>query len=392
MDGENQNSSEKFGTQNADAFGAPVQPPTHPANSTVSSDPPADNKIISSANLTPPTPLSAPLPTDPLHPIQTVGTGSGDVVVGEATKNKKPLIIGAAVLGVALVGIIAIIIALSSKVDRAELAQTFSIYSDLAERGPEGYNAAEENAAADASAPTTEFDESVDNPEPIPEDEIAVEIEDADPASRSGYVGVDPESGESLYTDWALFNLEQSSLSNDEKKSYLDELNRKYDDFLKLAKRAKSGLKTELLPRAERYGETLQAYIQFLTFDDFSIRMLETLLKEDSAAAGQYLDSTIMHESTDAMSNSVFQSMAQYLRLELSLLENYSANGCVVDDMVDIDCAANLAESRTEIADLISEQNLSYSTLTQLIPMLQASLYDQTQELSQFLGDATNEK
>ena len=120
--------------------------------------------------------------------------------------------------------------------------------------------------------------------------------------------------------------------------------------------------------------------------------MLETLLKEDSAAAGQYLDRTIMHESTDAMSNSVFQSMAQYLRLELSLLENYSANGCVVDDMVDIDCAANLAESRTEIADLISEQNLSYSTLTQLIPMLQASLYDQTQELSQFLGDATNEK
>lgn len=159
-----------------------------------------------------------------------------------------------------------------------------------------------------------------------------------------------------------------------------------------MAKRAKSSLKTELLPRAERYGETLQAYIQFLTFDVFSTRVLETLLKEDSAAASQYLDSAIMHESTDAMLNSVFQSMAQYLHLELSLLENYSANGCVVDDTVDIDCAANLADSRAEIADLISEQNLSYSTLTQLIPMLQVSLYNQTQELSQFLGDATNEK
>lgn len=313
--------------------------------------------------------------------------------MGESTKNKKPLIIGVAVLGVmVLVGIIAIITTLSSKVDRAELAQAFSIYSDFVEHGPEGYSAVEENAAADTSAPTTEFDESVDNPEPIPEDEIAVETEDVDPASRPGYVGVDPESGEPLYTDWALFNLEQSSLSNDEKKSYLEELSQKYDDFLKLAKRAKSSLKTELLPRAERYDEMLQAYIQFLTFDDFSIRILETLLKEDSAAAGQYLDNAIVHESTDAISNSVFQSMAQYLRLELSLFENYSANGCIVDDMVDIDCAANLADSQTEIADLISEQNLSYSTLIQLIPMLQASLYNQTQELSQFLGDATNEK
>ena len=104
MDGENQNSSEKFGTQNADAFGAPVQPPTHPANSTVSSDPPADNKIISSANLTPPTPLSAPLPTDPLHPIQTVGTGSGDVVVGEGRKSsKKWLVVIGVIVGVVMI-------------------------------------------------------------------------------------------------------------------------------------------------------------------------------------------------------------------------------------------------------------------------------------------------
>ena len=85
--------------QNADGFDASAQSSAQSVDSTTSSDPPADNKIISSANLTPPTPLSAPLPTDPLHPIQTVGTGSGDVVVGEATKNKKPLIIGAAVLG-----------------------------------------------------------------------------------------------------------------------------------------------------------------------------------------------------------------------------------------------------------------------------------------------------
>lgn len=63
-----------------------------------SPDSPADNRIISSANLAPPTPLNAPLPTDPLHPIQTVGTGSGDLVVRGSTKNKKPLIIGAAVV------------------------------------------------------------------------------------------------------------------------------------------------------------------------------------------------------------------------------------------------------------------------------------------------------
>lgn len=107
------------GVQNADAFDTSVQPPTHPANSTVSPDSPADDKIISSANLTPPTPLSAPLPTDPLHPIQTVGSGRGDVWINKGSNsNKKPLIIGGIILAVAaLVGIIAAVLLSNNQAD-----------------------------------------------------------------------------------------------------------------------------------------------------------------------------------------------------------------------------------------------------------------------------------
>ncbi|WP_251390928.1 hypothetical protein [Mediterraneibacter agrestimuris] len=65
--------------------------------------PTAGNAIFSSSDLPTATPANAPLPTDPLHPIQTVGTGRGDVVVDNRIHNaKKPLIIGLIVSAVAL--------------------------------------------------------------------------------------------------------------------------------------------------------------------------------------------------------------------------------------------------------------------------------------------------
>lgn len=62
----------------------------------------ASNTIFSSSDLPTATPLNAPLPTDPLHPIQTVGSGRGDVVVGRGKRNKKSLIIGIIIGAVAL--------------------------------------------------------------------------------------------------------------------------------------------------------------------------------------------------------------------------------------------------------------------------------------------------
>ena len=75
----------------------------------------ANNAIFSSSDLPTATPATAPLPTDPLHPIQTVGTGKGDVWINQASKSKKPLIIGAIILvAVALVGIITAVLLLSN--------------------------------------------------------------------------------------------------------------------------------------------------------------------------------------------------------------------------------------------------------------------------------------
>ena len=76
----------------------------------------ANNAIFSSSDLPTATPATAPLPTDPLHPIQTVGSGRGDVWINKGNNsNKKPLIIGAIILAaVALVGIITAVLLLSN--------------------------------------------------------------------------------------------------------------------------------------------------------------------------------------------------------------------------------------------------------------------------------------
>lgn len=90
--------------------GQPPSPDTGSDQTPGTSSPvsPADAPIISSAGLPTATPLNAPLPTDSLHPLQTTGSGEGDIVVGHRQGfNKKPLII----IGV-IVLVVAIIIAL----------------------------------------------------------------------------------------------------------------------------------------------------------------------------------------------------------------------------------------------------------------------------------------
>lgn len=77
--------------------------------------PPTNNQIITSANLTPATPQNAPLPTDPLHPVQTVGSGTGDLWIGpERRLNKKWLILGL-VVSAAIILIVLLAVLLSQK-------------------------------------------------------------------------------------------------------------------------------------------------------------------------------------------------------------------------------------------------------------------------------------
>lgn len=109
--------------QNADGFDASAQSSAQSVDSTTSSDPPADNKIISSANLTPPTPLSAPLPTDPLHPIQTVGTGSGDVILGKQGVDKKNILVIGIIVAIVLFVILIMLLPVLLKDNNGDASQ-----------------------------------------------------------------------------------------------------------------------------------------------------------------------------------------------------------------------------------------------------------------------------
>lgn len=123
------------GTQGANSFDSATQPSSQPTQSPSQSTQPSQQSaqpivsstptptsessgaststtsIISSANIAPPTPLNAPLPTDPLHPTKTVASGSGDLIVGETSNKKKPFaIIIIALIALAVIGMVALLI------------------------------------------------------------------------------------------------------------------------------------------------------------------------------------------------------------------------------------------------------------------------------------------
>lgn len=109
--------------QNADGFDASAQSSAQSVDSTTSSDSPADNKIISSANLTPPTPVNAPLPTDPLHPIQTVGTGSGDVILGRQGAGRKNILVASIIVVIVLFVILIMLLPMLLKDNNGDASQ-----------------------------------------------------------------------------------------------------------------------------------------------------------------------------------------------------------------------------------------------------------------------------
>ena len=134
MDNKNWNSLGMDESKNADAFDASAQPPTHPANSITSPDSTVNNQIISSANLAPPTPLNAPLPTDPLHPTHTVGSGKGDVLVrGGRTRRNKPLII-AIIIGAIVLFIFTLCLPLLLRSDEESVLALFQRNLEPTER------------------------------------------------------------------------------------------------------------------------------------------------------------------------------------------------------------------------------------------------------------------
>lgn len=376
------------GARNADAFDTPVQPPTHPTNSLVSPDSTANNKIISSANLTPPTPLSAPLPTDPLHPIQTVGSGEGDVVVGRKShKDKKLALIIIVIVALLLIGSIILAIVFGSKASRSDLAEAFGQYYNLIENGPEGYDPnsgidASVDAAADQA--NSEEAQNIANLDGIMIEEEITTNERVD--ANSGYVGYNPTTNQPIYVDWFLFKLDESNLSDAEKQAYIDAATAEFNNFDKLTKRAKSDIKTELEASTQNYAATLSLYTDLLTLDLISDKLTNTFIKDGTEAAAKYINQVLAEETKDTMLKTVHDFIEKDLQSELSALEMYAANNCLNNGSVDPECAENLSARDADFAKLLAQQNLNYQSLIQMSTPLKINFYNQTTKILKLLG------
>lgn len=342
--------------------------------------PTAGNAIFSSSDLPAATPANAPLPTDPLHPVQTVGTGKGDVVVGG--REKRPLnkiAIVAILVALFLVGIIIFVIVAGSKVDRSELAVAFSKYRSLVETGPEGYSP--EADIVEDETPSV-FNEEVDNPDPVdPEETIEIDNEIIEEESAE----------ETIYNQWFFFNVAQSKLSEDEKTTYFNDIATTYENFLSMTKHAKSDIKTELVTRAESYDEMLNLYITTYFLESTHDKMLETLLSDGEEATAKYIEQALPKEPKGAMAKSAWGFLYDELHYWQDVLGAYVTNNCVVNNEIDAECAAQLYESNSDFAQLFDKYSANYNGMTQIARIMKADFYNQTLEISNLLGGANEE-
>lgn len=341
----------------------------------------ANNAIFSSSDLPTATPLSAPLPTDPLHPIQTVGTGRGDVVLQSDKRpgaNKKLVLIIAGVLALAI-SLVVLAVITSSKVSRSELAVAFDQYRSLVEHGPEGYDPDDPDVGG--NAPSV-FNEEVDNPDPAePEDTEIISPES--PASED--VERQP------YDDWFFFNVAQSKLPGEERTGYLDNVVKTFDSFLSMAKHAKSDIKTELVARVESYDEMLKIYVAVYALDSSHNKMLETLLNSGDEAAAKYIEQILPKEPKGAITKSTWGVLSNEVHSWQNILRMYIANNCVVDGEIDTECAAELYEKNNDFTQLYSQWETNYNGVMQTLKIMKSDFYNQTLEISNLLEDA-NEK
>jgi len=297
----------------------------------ISPAPSANIPIISSAGLPTATPLDAPLPTDPLHPIQTTGSGEGDIWIGRRHGLNKKWLIGG-IIGIVLVLIIILLVIFLPQSGTTGLGGTFSVYRNYLKYG----SADEANDAA------------------ISEEE------------------------------WYLFEA-KSLLTEEEYSDYVGKVRDSYDAFVSELEQTEADNQEIFLQKAQLQGEELEFILLYLDLDDIENELQEAYSANAGANLANLIEQKTASDGSSEFITSARSELKTYLDQTAALLNIYQQNGCIADGYVDLSCVSGLDESgNPAFIDASAQQVISYDNLT--------ATYDDVKSAFQISVNSFNEE
>lgn len=148
-----------------------------------------------------------------------------------------------------------------------------------------------------------------------------------------------------LQGGWYIERLmQESSDDNIESSSYSDTLNERYNNFLENFEHSSLHKDNALSQSIEAYTEVFRATKLILDLPRVTTNYEEIYVNEGQEAADNYLQSVLPDnaEGYSGMPKTVIDSVQQYFDIERQIYSLYQENNCIVDAILDTECAARI--------------------------------------------------
>lgn len=168
---------------------------------------------------------------------------------------------------------------------------------------------------------------------------------------------------------WYIDGLHDMGLTMDEISSYLTELDKRYQNFLKVD--IHDGLADDGLVLHQRL---LSALSDYYSLDRFESEVVNKYLHEGDNAAQQYIEEVAPAAAMQSNESENILDMAKslehnYLNARLSVLRRYKVHGCITEAELDIACTLDNTDFQTQQEEQLA--NEIRSSLASLMPLLQ---------------------
>ncbi len=338
---------------------------------------------------------------------------TGDIIIPGAkapASSTKKLIIGAA-LAVAAVVIFTVVWIMMRPTSSKELIAAYSDYRSLVIDGPkapeEGENS-DENTDEDSAADDgegddkTEVDEDTEDDEDyggsssiIDDDEINDDADDDfdfevyDDESEEADDTENEEENDELpaeYENWFLFKLDSSNLDYAGRAQYVADLEKSYNDFLRLANRAsdKVSHREEIQSIANSYAPKLEIIGLYALSDSITEEITARFIANPDDAPKFILEATPGEFQDEEMEN-IRTLFAQHFQYDLDLMRKYSSRNCIDDGSLSTSCKIDSLEDDA-VSDLVTLQNENYDEIEASTEPIIEEFYTETIRLAELVG------
>ncbi len=179
--------------------------------------------------------------------------------------------------------------------------------------------------------------------------------------------------------EWFVFTLDDQDMTNSEQAEYTAELLAKFQTFQKLV----TG--DELKQQVQAYSQLLNTFINASQLNVLSQNLSDKFFLESPNAAFLYIQD-LANSDIDASNSTISainDAITNYLNKQLSLLEIYSTNNCVVGASIDYGCVfANINTTSGTVFDIRQEQTKATNLINYNMPIIETTLQTETQTIA----------